>query len=282
MNYEDMIGKRFGEWTVIGIGEPHILPNGNKQKTLKCKCDCGTIRNVAIQRLKNGRSTSCGECKKPNLIGQKFGYFTVVGFGETRERNNGKLVRTWDCVCVCGNHRYLTTHEVTTEKRKSCGCKQKEFRVKSATIHGDSHTRLHNTWSGMRARCYTKSDYHYKWYGERGIKMCDEWKDNYVAFKEWALQNGYDENLTIDRIDNDGNYCPENCRWVTMKVQSNNTRRNKFYEAFGEKHTLSEWADIKGASRELLKGRVKNGWDIERALIEKKRETVNGHYVYDR
>lgn len=277
----DLTGQVFGDWTVLGKGKPHILPSGNKQPTWKCLCSCGAIRDVVTQRLKNGRSTSCGECKKPNLIGEKSGYLTVVGVGERRKRNNGKFVKTWDCICVCGNHRFLTTQEIKTEKRKSCGCKQTDFRKESATIHGDSHTRLHNIWSGMRARCYLPTDYHYKWYGGRGITMCNEWRDDYVAFKEWALSNGYAENLTIDRIDNDGDYCPENCRWVSMKIQANNRTRTKYYEAFGERHTLSEWADIVGVTIEFLRGRIKNGWDIEKALLEKKRESVDGHYVYD-
>lgn len=111
---------------------------------------------------------------KIDLTGYSFGEFKVLEEGEPKIRNDGHKVRQWKCLCSCGNIRYLSTQEIKTKKRKSCGCKHNEYRRKNATIHGDSHKRLHNIWSGMRARCYCETEYHYKWYGARGIKMDDK------------------------------------------------------------------------------------------------------------
>ena len=174
---------------------------------------------------------------KIDLTGQSSGEFKVLEEGKPKIRNDGHKVRQWKCLCSCGNIRYLSTQEIKTKKRKSCGCKHNEYRKKNATIHGDSHKRLHNIWSGMRARCYCETEYHYKWYGARGIKMDDKWRNDYCAFKKWALSAGYSPELSIDRIDNDGDYTPENCRWVDQKTQCNNKSNNHYVKAFGEDMT---------------------------------------------
>ena len=271
----DLTGKRFDKWVVLGLGEPYISKEGQRQKTWRCKCDCGTERDVVTQRLLNGRSKSCGECSKPDLTGQDFWSFHVIQKGPEHIRANGKPVVQWECKCICGNIRYISTTALLSGKCKSCGCMHDEYNRISSTIHGDSHTRLHNIWSGMRARCYSKSDYHYRWYGERGIKICDQWKDNYAAFKEWALNNGYSENLTIDRINVNGDYEPTNCRWATMTEQTNNTRRNVVIEAFGEKLTLSEWSRKMNIDYGVLKSRIRRGWSAEDALTKPKRAAKN-------
>ena len=201
------------------------------------------------------------------MVGIKWGCFSVEKELPRKIRNDGKLVRMWDCVCVCGNHRALTHYEITRKKRFSCGCKAAEQSRKNATIHGDSHKRLHNIWSGMRARCYNINDYHFKWYGGRGITMCDSWRNDYVEFKSWAMKNGYDGNLSIDRIDNDGQYSPENCRWVTPTVQCNNTRRNHFIEIDGERRTITEWSNTSGIKQATIRKRLKLGWNNRDAVF---------------
>lgn len=205
---------------------------------------------------------------KADLVGKTFNEFTVLAEAPRHIRANGQRVRIWKCRCSCGNIRYLNKRELESGKRKSCGCKHDEYLSKSNTEHGDSHLRLHNIWSGMRARCYCETDYHFKWYGGRGIKMADEWRDNYASFKEWALSSGYEPCLSIDRVDNNGDYTPENCRWVTQKEQSNNTRRNHYISAFGETLTLTQWAEKTSIAAPTIRRRLKSGWTPEEALTK--------------
>lgn len=215
-----------------------------------------------------GNTMNDSKKEKVDLTGYSFCEFKVLEESKPKIRNDGHKVRQWKCLCSCGNVRYLSTQEIRTEKRKSCGCKHNEYSRKNATIHGDSHKRLHNIWSGIRARCYCKTDYHYKWYGARGVKMDERWRNDYCAFKTWALNAGYSPELSIDRIDNDGGYTPDNCRWVDQKTQCNNKRNNHYIKAFGETMTLAQWADRMVIPRATIRRRIKNGWEPERALIQ--------------
>ena len=138
--------------------------------------------------------------------------------------------------------------------------------------HGDSKNKSHlyNSWRGMRARCYNKKDKSYYWYGARGITICDEWKNDYTAFKEWALSNGYEEGLTIERIDTNGNYEPSNCCWKTRKEQANNTRKNHLVEYNGKVQTISQWAEELNIDHDVLFSRInKFHWTMERAVNTK-------------
>lgn len=121
----------------------------------------------------------------------------------------------------------------------------------------------------MIKRCHKPNFERYSDYGGRGIEVCLEWRNSFENFRDWAMENGYKENLTIDRIDTNGNYEPSNCRWSTYKVQGNNTRRNHFIEFNGECHTMAEWAEIKGMKLQTLSNRINQyGWTIEKALTE--------------
>lgn len=133
--------------------------------------------------------------------------------------------------------------------------------------HGLSNTRLYQTWCNMKARCYNHKNTYYYIYGERGIIVCPEWKDSFEKFYQWAMENGYNDTLTIDRIDFNGNYEPSNCRWVGHKVQGNNTSRNKMLEYNGKTQTMSLWADEVGISYYVLRKRIYTGWDVKDALF---------------
>lgn len=161
------------------------------------------------------------------MIGQRFNKLTVIEEGPRRCR--GK--RTWICRCDCGNiTKPIEGNNLKIGHTKSCGC----YRVSLAgaarsTKHGMKGSRLYSVWSNMKGRCFCSTNKDYRHYGGRGITVCDEWKDNFQAFYDWSIANGYDKDAkfgdcTIDRIDVNGNYEPSNCRWVSMKVQNNNQR----------------------------------------------------------
>ena len=138
-----------------------------------------------------------------------------------------------------------------------------------------SHTRIHGIWSKMIERCYDSNSKMYKWYGERGITVCEKWKGTtgFIEFMNWSYSNGYNDDLSIDRINNNGNYCPENCRWVDKITQANNTRSNRLLEYNGEKHTVSEWARIVGIPNYTIEQRiVKLNWNVGEALGFEKHE----------
>ena len=143
---------------------------------------------------------------------------------------------------------------------------EKLGKTKYAKTHGLSKTRLHTIWHSMYCRCYYPSTNGYKNYGCRGIIICDEWKKDFVAFYNWAMENGYKENLTLDRIDVNGNYCPDNCKWSTAKQQSRNMRTNRYYTYNGETKTQIEWCEEYNICPTTFSDRIKSGWTIEQAL----------------
>ena len=134
--------------------------------------------------------------------------------------------------------------------------------------HGLCHTRLYGIWKAMKRRCYAEHAPNYKWYGARGIKMCDKWKNDFQAFYDWAMSHGYSDDLTIERKDLEGNYCPENCAWFTVKQQANNRHNNTRITAFGKTQTLQQWADETGIDYRNISRRIKRGWSVKRALTE--------------
>lgn len=210
--------------------------------------------------------------KALDLVGEKYGRLTVLKKLPERKR---KCVM-WLCLCDCGNTDEVTTSEIRSGKHLSCGCYQKERASETNSTHRNSRTRLHRIWCAMIQRCENENHVGYGNYGGRGVRVCDEWRNSFHAFREWALCNGYSDELTIERLDVDGNYCPENCKWATRHEQMNNTRRTKYFEYNGEKRTLREWSNITGIPFTRLKGRLQRGWTIERALTEDRRKNQFG------
>lgn len=156
-----------------------------------------------------------------DLTNKRFGSVVVIG----RVGSSTK----WECKCDCGNCFITEGANLRRGRTQSCGCMKSEIAKRTAkekfTTHRLSRTRIYRTWANMKQRCNNEHNSIYAYYGGRGIKVCKEWENNFLAFYDWAIKNGYDDTLTIDRIDNDKGYCPENCRWVTMATQSRNKRK---------------------------------------------------------
>lgn len=200
-----------------------------------------------------------------DLTGQRFGRLTVIGRSSTGKCHNVY----WDCQCSCGKKVTVRGDHLREGTIKSCGCLVLEISSEKATTHGKSHSRLYNTWLFMRRRCGNCNDQAYPRYGGRGIEVCDEWKANFQSFYDWAISNGYRPELSIDRIDNDKGYSPENCRWATSSEQARNRRSNHLITFAGETHSMIEWAEIVDIPLNVLCLRiVRYGWPIWRALTE--------------
>lgn len=235
-NLIDMTGQRCGRLTVIERAGSNI----HKKATWRCHCDCGKEVVVSGNHLRSGMIKSCGCLHKEfvgkvnDLSGQYFGSLVVLKrVGSTKQGN-----ATWLCRCTCGNEIIAVGSKLCLGRTTGCGCRRGEkeqSQVPKGIYHvnnRDQHKRLIKAWENMISRCYYTGNVRYERYGGRGITVCAEWRDNYEAFRDWALANGYDENAprgqcTLDRIDNDGPYSPENCRWVDMKTQANNKSTNR-------------------------------------------------------
>ena len=209
--------------------------------------------------------------KFENLVGKKFGKLTVL-----KRVENDKYQRTkWLCKCDCGNEVIVSANQLKRGKTKSCGCLRIEMQLKSHTKHGLSKSRIFKIYGGMKKRCYCKTCHNYSIYGGRGIVLCEDWQ-LFENFYKWAINNGYNDNLTIDRIDVNGNYEPNNCRWVTQQIQARNTRTNKFLTYNGETHCYAEWEELLGLSKGRVWDRLNRGWSIEKVLSPITRGKRNG------
>lgn len=204
--------------------------------------------------------------KVNDLTGRRFGRLTVV----ERAGSNARGRATWLCLCDCGRTLVVAGTDLL-QRQTSCGCQRSEFlsafNVETKTTHGMRHTRLYKEWLSMKNRCYCENWEDYGNYGGRGIEVCSEWRNGFEAFRDWALANGYRDDLTLDRVNVNGNYGPSNCRWATRKQQANNTRRSLYLEFNGEVKTAKEWADELGLNYNTLYSRITTkGWSVEKAL----------------
>lgn len=210
--------------------------------------------------------------KFKDLTGMRFGRLTALELVDDYVAPNGRRRKQYRCVCDCGNEKIVLGENLSAGYTLSCGCLQKERALEANKVHGDTDSRLYGIWCAMKRRCYRPYEPKYSNYGGRGIVMCEEWKNNYEAFRTWAMTHGYDPlaergECTIDRIDVNGNYCPENCRWVNMQVQMNNLRTNRRIEYNNETHTMAEWARFLDLPYAKLQSKLKKyDYNMEKAL----------------
>lgn len=191
-----------------------------------------------------------------NHSGERYGRLTIIGSENIGGRTKQK------CLCDCGNVTYVQLCKLRSGHTKSCGCLKVKYRIENR--------RIFNCWCGMKERCDSSGRKDSKYYHEKGITYCDEWK-MYENFQEWALQNGYNDNLTLDRIDGNLPYCPENCRWITIEEQQRNRSCCLYFTHDGKTKTLSEWAREFGINRTTLHDRIfKLGYSFEEAILKKR------------
>ena len=226
--FNDLTGQTFGQLTVLYRSE-----NRNGEIFWHCKCSCGIEKDIASSSLTKGHAKSCGCAKSSymskglheDLTGMRFGRLVALRYlGQSK----------WLCKCDCGSESITLSSRLKNGNTKSCGCLAKERRAEGARraliTHGKRRSRLYCVYASMKDRCYNPNNKAYSYYGGRGIKVCDEWLNDFGAFYDWAMKNGYDPNAphgkcTIDRIDNEDNYRPENCRWADMATQNANKRK---------------------------------------------------------
>lgn len=208
--------------------------------------------------------------KTIDLVGQRYGRLTVIAKSgkETGKHRSSR----WLCQCDCGEQKTVTTDNLKNGSTNSCGCLKREVDTKrileygannpgSRRTHGASKTKVYWAYQHMIERCYKPKYPQYKNYGARGIRVCKEWKEDPKAFIEWSMKNGFREDLTLDRIDVNGNYCPENCRWVSWDVQANNKRASVYANIMGEKLTLAQVSRKYGISVGTISWRHRHGWN---------------------
>ena len=263
----DLTGERFGKLLVIKFSgrakDGHAL--------WLCKCDCGNMKIAQGNNLVSGNTTNCGcqrrEKYESMILGHKFGRLTPI-----RSAGKGKYGDTmWECVCDCGNHSYVSTSRLLRGKSLSCGCYSRDVCIERSTKHNGSHRgnteKLYRIWNDMKRRCSKEYRSDYERYGGRGITVCSEWQESYETFRDWAMSHGYKPGLSIDRIDNNNGYSPDNCRWETMQRQANNKRNNRVVEVNGEKMTLADACRSLGLKYGTIHSRLRRGWTESESLF---------------
>lgn len=264
------IGQRFGKLVATEYLGTVTDGSGWQRKQYLCKCDCGKEKKALLKELKSGHVKSCGclQGDRGDMVGKIFGRLTVVEYkGIYRNDVTNHTYRVWKCKCSCGNDTYKTTQELRSGQVNSCGCYRREHTSEFAKTHGLSKTRLYKVYESMKARCYRPTVKYYYNYGGRGIKVCDEWLESFENFKAWADKSGYASNLTIERIDNNGNYCPENCTWITKQEQDRNKRTNHYVIYKGQRMLLMELSRLTHVAPQTIKKYEKSyNYDYDRII----------------
>lgn len=268
----DLTGMKFSRLTVLKQS-----PRKDSRPVWECKCECGSKVLVSTSALRTGNTKSCG-CARIianknrciDLTGKTFGKWMVV----CRAENIGR--RTfWLCECECGGKRPVQADSLSGGISTNCGCERNKKTISRNTTHGMYGRPERNVWQQMIGRCTNKNDESYKNYGGRGIKVCDKWRNDFLAFLKDMGPRPFD-GAQIDRFpNNNGNYEPGNCRWTTRKNNLRNTRKNRFLEFDGKRLTVAEWSEVTGISQSAIYSRLdKMGWSIEKSLSTPVKKTL--------
>lgn len=262
--FVDITGQKFGRLAAIS----HFRKEGRIK--WYCICDCGGSTITGLQNLKSGKTQSCGclqrertsQANFKDLTGKRFGKLTVISIhGKAGEKN------TYLCQCDCGNKIVVLGNNLVSGATNSCGCIRRETTRKLKLSHGKHGTRLYTCWKNMLNRCNDPKNKEYKNYGARGISVCEEWRD-FNSFFKWATSNGYSDSLTIDRINVNKGYSPDNCRWADLHTQARNKTNNRVFSLNGETMVLEDWSKRLGVDSSTIRCRLKQGWSIEDALTK--------------
>lgn len=204
---------------------------------------------------------------RDNLKGRKFGKLTVLAYDHTHKTPSGQSKSYWACECDCGNTATVCSQSLKSLHTTSCGCDSSRNHIGEVRrVHGESKTRLYAIWCGMISRCNNPNRIAYKDYGGRGISVCKKWS-SYIPFKQWAIKNGYTDELTLERMDVNGDYCPENCKWISKSAQSDNRRNSLLFTYNGKTQNLKRWSEESGIKYGTLRARIYVfGWDFEHAI----------------
>lgn len=246
----DLTGQKFGDWTVLQFDHQDL----GKDSYWLSECICGETKIAASSNIKRQGDYKCKH--KASFIGKRFGRLVVTSLAYIKDASY------WNCKCDCGNTCIVRRNGLTTGNTQSCGCLQKE----SVTTHGMKSNPLYPVWGDMIGRCENEKDKDYKHYGARGIKVCDRWHNinNFIA-DMGERPEGYE----IERIDVEGDYCPENCVWLDHKGQMRNTTRNRMITYEGKTQCLSAWAEEFGFNADTARFRLNRGWDVDLAFFGK-------------
>ena len=260
--YKGLIGNKYNLLTIVDI-LPDRTASGRAQCVVRCDCvDGGHRQRVALlKEVTSGKLKSCGMCGyklsriTSDISGQKFGELEVIRKTDRRDSAESVL---WECKCSCGRTTVVSGYSLRSGHTKSCGIcdyrEKKRLAVVKVWNTPDEHRLSEVVLDGMIQRCTNPNDAGYANYGGRGISVCDEWKNDRRSFVNWALSRGYRKGLSIDRIDPNGNYCPENCVFATCKEQANNLRKNRIITVGNQAGTVSEWADLLGVKYDTMYG----------------------------
>lgn len=278
-----VVGRRCGYWTILALSYAVVGRSRTSRLMARCRCDCGRVRNVQVLNLRSGASQSCG-CRahdaqtrlthehRARLIGRRFHRWTILAIAQEAGRPYAR------CQCRCGRTKDVSLYSVVHGLSKSCGCLSGDSARARFTTHKRSNTPEYRTWAAAKTRCYNRRTPSYADYGARGIKMCDKWRDDFAAFfRDMGPKPSPVHSL--ERIDNDGPYAPENCEWAVKIVQANNNRRSRHIEFNGKRRTLAQWLADTRLPKQIFLLNVIDALTAENKRLRSRRDHFPTHPV---